>query len=166
MVHACVHAHVCNEEIVTNLNVWKSQSSLETRCQHGHGYMYSRFTVQVNQIKWCIDFCICNWGLFCLQDGKANSTREVLLHNHLIHWATVRKKWHAASHLNEARYNESGRILKAIYKRSVCFIIVTWVRVSPSRYGGKSWQTRVCSHLMLGYPFGTHLKCRKWVADT
>lgn len=52
------------------------------------------------------------------QDGKANSTREVLLHNHLIHWAAVRKKWHAASHLNEARYNESGRILKAIYKRA------------------------------------------------
>lgn len=62
---------------------------------------------------------MCNWKPVCLQDVKPNLSREALLHNHLIHWAAVRKKWHAASHLNEARYNESGQILKAIYKRSL-----------------------------------------------
>ncbi|KAJ4439407.1 hypothetical protein ANN_07531, partial [Periplaneta americana] len=53
------------------------------------------------------------------QDVKPNLSREILLHNHLVHWTAVRKKWHAASHLNEARYHESGQILKAIYKRCV-----------------------------------------------
>ncbi|KDR18065.1 Lin-37-like protein [Zootermopsis nevadensis] len=52
------------------------------------------------------------------QDVKPNVSREALLHNHLIHWTAVRKKWHAASYLNEARYNESGQILRAIYKRA------------------------------------------------
>lgn len=52
------------------------------------------------------------------QDAKPNLSREALLHSHLIHWAAVRKTWHAASHINEARYNESGQILKAIYKRA------------------------------------------------
>jgi hypothetical protein len=62
--------------------------------------------------------------LYCLQDAKSNLSRELLLHNHLIHWTGVRKKWHAASHINEARYNESGQILKAIYKRSDSFVVI------------------------------------------
>ncbi|KAJ9595611.1 hypothetical protein L9F63_013207, partial [Diploptera punctata] len=49
---------------------------------------------------------------------ETKPTRESLLHNHLVHWAAVRKKWHSASHTNEARFNESGQILKAIYKRA------------------------------------------------
>lgn len=44
--------------------------------------------------------------------------REVLLQKHLTHWNTVRRKWYNASRLNEERYAESGRILKAMYKKS------------------------------------------------
>lgn len=68
----------------------------------------------------------------CPQDVKSNVSRDVLLHNHLIHWTAVRKKWHAASHLNEARYAESGQILKAIYKRSGPYIINVLLHGFPS----------------------------------
>ncbi|PSN45048.1 Protein lin-37 [Blattella germanica] len=51
-------------------------------------------------------------------DEDIKPSRETLLHNHLVHWTSIRKKWHAASHKNEERFEESGKILKAIYKKA------------------------------------------------
>ncbi|XP_067009852.1 protein lin-37 homolog isoform X2 [Anabrus simplex] len=51
-------------------------------------------------------------------EGKQPISREALLQKHLTRWTAVRRKWYNASRSNEERYAESGRILRAIYKKA------------------------------------------------
>lgn len=41
----------------------------------------------------------------------------MLLRAHLQRWVNIRKKWIAAAQKNEARYEKSGLILSAMYKK-------------------------------------------------
>lgn len=57
-------------------------------------------------------------GITFNYDSESPLIKDMLLRAHLQRWVNIRKKWIAAAQQNEARYEKSGQILSAMYKKA------------------------------------------------